>query len=673
MPEVPHIRSARTLRWPLALDGAVDGAVVFFALWTLWYQAALILQFDLRPSGWPFLVLGMACVGLGARRGWRGRPADVPAVTTTPGDGGRAVGKLPWVVVLGLSIVLLLAALLQREDLGALPIAVLTMAVTVAAVALRRPARSSARPLRRRSDEEPAAISHLLALAVSIGGGLLSLFVFKSDADDAFYVNRAAWVAEHGTAALRDTMFGPETYPQSFGGGLPTPSIEALQGVVAAMLGVEAGTVAYLLYAPVLASIFVWATWRLIRAWAPRRHLLVLVIAVLFVLASGASIVGNYSIGRIWQGKVMAYAVLLPLVWAYLSRLAIGPSRHAVLLLVSAGVAFVGLTTSSALMMPVVGGAALLAALVLRSRPLALGAAAFAAGPLINGLAQAIGSSTIGTQASQPITPESVFAVTFGPATAMVLLAVLATAVAPGIARCPAAVLAGAIGIATMASYLPGVLGLVDAVTGAGPVVWRLAIAAPTWVFVGLLAAGLPVGDGARVRFSARALTALIAPLATLVAIVVPIAAGHWIWSKDVGARLLTTPAWKVDPVALADVRAARELEVAPGLWLMPPVQMETLSISTAGPYAVVPRAFYLPTLQTSEQARSDREILLALVTRRLSERSVAEVRGALQRLDVAVACVPGDQPRGRRILKEAAGEGLQRVGTMRCHVRTPA
>ncbi|SFC42947.1 hypothetical protein SAMN04487968_106168 [Nocardioides terrae] len=656
------------------IDGAVDGAVVAGALWTLWYQLALALQFDLRPSGWPFAVAALLCVVVGAHRAVAAaRPEEriVALDDERPGparDSTRRLAVRAVLVVVG--VVGLVQIVRDRDSLGAVAPAVV---VILLVVLLAWPVVAAPTP-DAREEEAPGMVSHLVVVAAGLALGALSLFLVRYDADDVYYVNRAAWVAEHGTAHLRDTMFGPGTFPNSYGGGLPTPSIEALQGVAASMLGVEAGTFAYLLYTPVLAAAFVWATWRLVRTWAPRRHLLVLLVAILFVLASGASIIGNYSVGRIWQGKVTAYAVLLPLVWAYLSRAAAGRSRSATVLLLCSGVVFVGLTTSSALLMPVIVGAGLLAALALRSRSLLVGALAFAAAPLVNGLVQAFGPSVIGTQPVGVTGADQVFAIAFGPGTAMVALAVVATALAPGVVRRPAAVVAGAAVVATMATFLPGVIGIADAATGAGPVVWRLAIAAPTWVFVGLLVAAPAPGLAERLRVPerlARPATAGVAAAIAALAAAVCVTGGHWLWSGEVGARLASRPVWKVDAVALADVRAARALDVPPGLWLMPPAQMEALSILTARQHAVVPRIAYLETLDATAQQVSDRRVLFDLVRRHPGPQpSVADVRTALDRLDVSLACVSASAKRAGRVLTEVVGEDLRRIGTMRCHVR---
>jgi hypothetical protein len=293
--------------------------------------------------------------------------------------------------------------------------------------------------------------------------------------------------------------------------------------------------------------------------------------------------------------------------------------------------------------------------------------------PIVNGVVQMFGSSTLGEQLLSVTSPDSVFGIAFGGITAMAALALIGTVAAVAIARRPAGILAAAVGVLTLAMFLPGMLSLAASVTGAGAVVWRLPIVAPTGVLVGLLAAA-PV-ERWSTRFGGVAARAGMAAVALVVAVVVavPVLSGRWQWSTEVGAKLTSSPTWKVDPVALADVRAARRLHVAPGLWLMPRVQMENLAISTAGPYAVVPRIAYLPALDESKQQLRDRRVLFVLARGApLTLPSVADVRGALRRLDVALACVPGDAPGARRLLSQAVGGHLQRVGSMECHVAAP-
>lgn len=655
-------------RWPAALDGACDGLVLAFATWTGFYQLALVGQFSLLWAAWPWVVL-TACLmvgyGLRATRARGCEPSDAR-------DGLVAPQSVPTrrvetaVILLGLGLLAVLTA--RRAAWGVWPIAVAGLVVLLVQllprVVLRGRDRDGA------TNDLPAGPSgraHLFALACSLGYGALGMFLLRPDADDAYYVNRAAWVATHGTAALNDTMYGPETRPAAIDGGLPTPSIEALQGAMAHALGIQAPTLCYLVAVPLLGALAGWTTWRLVRAWSPRRPVLVMAVSMLFLVASADSIVGNYSLGRIWQGKVIAYTILIPLVWLLLSRAASRTRRADHVLLAAAGIAFVGLTTSSALIAPVIAASALLASVILRSRSLALGAAAFVAAPLLNAAAQLFGPAVIGPDGAPATTATAAFDLVLGVQLPMILLGLVALALAPRTIAGPAGVILGCAALATMAALLPGVLDLVHAVTGAGPVVWRLLIAAPVWVLVGMLVSTPFSGERSRSEDDRWALLAKAGPaVAAVVVIGVPLVFGTMLWQGP-GASLTARPTWKVDQASLADVRALQDLGVPPGRWLLPPDQMTVLTIAAPGPYAVVPRSFYLPSLEASTRERADRALLFDLVSD--VDVDADQVRGALERLDVSVACVQKTAALGERTLRRAVGGRLETVGNLRCRV----
>ena len=153
---------------------------------------------------------------------------------------------------------------------------------------------------------------------------------------------------------------------------------------------------------------------------------------------------------------------------------------------------------------------------------------------------------------------------------------------------------------------------------------------------------------------------------ATVVVIGVPLVSGTMLW-KGLGASLTARPTWKVDPRSLADVRALQELGAPPGRWLLPPDQMTVLTISAAGPYSVVPRFFYLPNLQASSREVADRTLLFALVSD--ADVDAAQVRGALERLDVSVACVQKTLPLGVETLQRAVKGRLEPVENLMCRI----
>ena len=102
-------------------------------------------------------------------------------------------------------------------------------------------------------------------------------------------------VAEHGTFPSRDTMFGPQTFPATYGAGLPVAALEEAYGSLARLFGVPAAGLAYLVANPLFAGLSVWSAWRLLRAWAPRRALLGLVVAVAVPLFAGSGLLGEFA------------------------------------------------------------------------------------------------------------------------------------------------------------------------------------------------------------------------------------------------------------------------------------------------------------------------------------------------------------------------------------------
>jgi hypothetical protein len=126
-----------------------------------------------------------------------------------------------------------------------------------------------------------------------------------------------------------------------------------------------------------------------------------------------------------------------------------------------------------------------------------------------------------------------------------------------------------------------------------------------------------------------------------VVAVGALLVAGTPIWSHEVGARLTSSPTWKVTRKALDDVRAVRRLRTGPGPWLLPQDRMSVLSIGFVRPAALVPRKIYLVGVEESPADALARRRLSRLghSDRPLPPRS--QVVPALRRLDVALVCVP--------------------------------
>lgn len=633
-----------------AVDGAMDGTVVAFAIWTLFYQVALATRMSVWTPAFVWLILAVVLLMGGAYRSVRAsRRASVPQPEGPSTASVDPPNRTLLLVVLGVLGLVVLA-----PSLGVAPVAAGAILLLLTGVWLRT---------RRDVVSEPVpptgGSADLVALGVSVGFSVLGAYLLKPDADDTHFVNRSAWVAERGVPALRDTLYGPEVLPSSYSGGFPMASIETLLGALAHLARVEAGTMVYLLALPVLAFLSAWATWRLVRAWAPRHALLAFLVAVVFILMSGDSTVGSYSLGRLWQGKALAFAFLTPLAWVYLSLLAERRRRETLLLLAACGISFVGLASTATLQVPMIAGPALLVALFLRDRLVALGAVLLVAAPVVSGVAVVLAAPfSVAGEAPVPIPVETAFGYMNGVASAMVAVSILGLVAGPLMVRRISAPFVAAAVVAALAMVLPGMFGLANAVTGAGPVLWRMLLGVPTWVLVGLLVTVRAPHAGALVG---RVVGGLVAAALALVALL----AGTPQWSPDLGARLTSHPTWKVDQRALEDVRALDRVRASRGTWLLPPLQMEVLPIQQTEHFPVVPRGFYLP----GPEVRPGDQLARSLLYQTVSVNGTAplpaleETRHALDQLDVGLMCAMVEDAQLRARLVELSGRTRRFAG----------
>ena len=277
-------RSARHPLWVTVADAVLDGSIVAFAVWTVLYEVATAFRLSAWGTGivWiPLALVSVAACVLRAVRVHRG--VDPPAAD--PDD--RPTRQPGPLVASGIGLALLagLTALLTEARPAVWLLTVAACAVLLVGFARDRRVRRTTPT----SYDGPGALSQAGAAVLVLGLTVAMMFVLNPSSDDIYYVNRSVWVAEQGTFALRDTMFGAERFPATYGGGLPVASIEGLIGALAHLLGVSAAGLSYLVVQPVGCLLAGWATWRLVRAWAPRRALLVLAGAVLFSLFSATA------------------------------------------------------------------------------------------------------------------------------------------------------------------------------------------------------------------------------------------------------------------------------------------------------------------------------------------------------------------------------------------------
>ena len=637
--------------FPAVVDALLDAGLAAFAIWTLLYELSLAFGLSLWAMVWvwaPMAGVGL-CVAVAAvlrRRSLPTVPGAAAVGEAAPTDSSRS-SRRPMVacaIAAGASML----ALLQREWTLLLLVGLSLVGLVVALVIGRRPARTAAGQHRR--DSRPLW-EHLFVALIGVGAAVFSSFLLNTDADDAYYVNRSVWIAEHGSAPIRDTMFGPLTLDSGYGGGLPLASIEGLAGAVAHVTGVSAASVAYLVSVPVVAFFAVWVMWRLARAWAPRTPLMVLLVALLFIVFSGAGAIGNYSFGRLWQGKVMAVTLVIPMIWYSAGNLLTRRSNYDLAMMFVLGICFVGFTSSATILTPVISVALMVVASIVRNRLLAVGAILLLLAPAVSGLVLALFSTTVGQSGSMPGGAWGAYTIVLGSSAPMAAVAVLALVLLPlTVRRGPLSVLAGAASAIVFVSLLPGVIALVNAVTGAGPVLWRLLLGAPVAIAVGLLTTW-------DVPPSVRNVSVAV-PAAAALAVLI-LVAGVPIWSAEVGATFTSRPTWKVNQEAQPIVARIARLRVGTGPVLLPPAEMSVLPVTTTRMFAVVPRVLYAEGIREPRARKQARFELYGLVAGHRPLLSPQRTRDGLRELDVSLVCV---DRQSARVIARVSAAGYRRT-----------
>ena len=662
-------------RWVRLVDAAVDGSVLAFALWTLLYGAALgyrIGAWSLGEIWLPLAVVVIAgCVAREALRSRRASPTPAPAAGPRHRSRAWTVGR-GVALGLGLGLALLAAVLAARAPLRDFRV---LWAVGLAAAVLLGGFAVTRRASDRTTDGAvlPAGSrTHAVAAAITLGLAVFTMFVRNPNSDDIYYVNRAVWVAQHGTFPMRDTIFSPGVFPSTY--GPPVASIEGLLGSLAHLFGFGGATFGYLVAAPVFVTLAAWSLWRLVRAWAPRRLLLVFVVAILVSLWCATGTVGDFSYARIWQGKVLGICMVVPLAWVYLTRLA-RTTRRAdqawlMLLLLGLGVAFVGMSTTGVILAPVMVGATLLAAVVLGRGGIRLagGALLFAVGPVVTGVLVLLYTPQVRDIWQKTKPPGEAFVRVVGEDPWLVALLVVGLLVGPVLVRSrEGRALAAAATLAVFAMLTHGVFGLVDAFTGAGPIDYRLLLISPVPALVGLLAAApLPAALPALVRWPV--VSAAAAGLVALVTLT-----GTPVWSGSVGAGLTTHPTWKSHLFTLPDVRKVAAMHPGPGPVLLPRGAMATMALLTTRTFAVVPRRFYLHGLPPEAGEVIARKVLLRVVhPTRKGLPPLRRVERALPAVHVSLACDYSDHVGAVSLLEQAGYVSPFSVGNLTC-LRPPA
>ena len=472
---------------PPWLDRLLDTAVLVVAAWTVAYHACLVLDLGVR---WALGLTVLALVGwLAAYAGLAGPAADTALADEGATASLRTLLRSPTALAtVALAVVASLAMAFEAPwPLVWIPWLLAAVAGTVTAVLWQG---QHVDP-----DTRPEPGQHWTAAVVlvwAVAMAALSLWLWRDSPDDLFYINLSQWVAEHGTFPLRDTLFADLKYPIS--NWPPMASYDGGVGTVGWLLGVHAGTVAYILVPPVVSFLSVLAMWRLLRAWRVPYVAVALSIALVFLLLDGTTAYGtpgNLFVTRLWQGKVILLCVLVPWLLARLVRYVDRPDRRGTLWLLTGGIASVGLTTTAIFLVPVIALAGAAPLLRAHWRQAAVGFGATALYPLGAGvITEALGgysADVFGSRKLFRFDPEWIGQGIFLSG----LLAVLGVgALLLGPLLVPhrgARLTTGLCSLALAAVLIPGVTDLAFDLIGLGPTLWRFSWACTIALLVGVL------------------------------------------------------------------------------------------------------------------------------------------------------------------------------------------
>lgn len=669
-PDVATSSHRTALRLTAFVDAVTNSAVVAFAVWTLVYDAGLLLGLvtSVLLEVWVTVLALVVAVLLGLRAR-RGTASRVPAARLRSAGTSDAV-RSRWMGRLAVTGVL--AGVMAAVAAGTHPagtawtwtwlLGSLSVVATVAAVLMRKVG-PGLPALPATAGTEAGS---LVALCVAAGAAIFSLYVVRPDGDDAYFISRSVWTSEYGRIPVRDILFTNQAVGAQ-AGEPPVASIEVLTGSLARLLGVPAASLTYYVVLPAATFIAVWATWLLIRRWAPRRAVMCFVVAMVYLAFSGVSgaSFGSFHLVRMWQGKAAFVSIMVPLLYAYLTEWAENRSRRTLALVLAASVAAVGISSIAVMIVPLVIVAAAGPLLLAGRIATALGAGLALIYPLAAGLVAAV---------LFPV-PASA-SVTMPPATAwawVLLSGVLggiggaALWLSPWLSRrgVPALITSG-IAVTATALLVPGVLAVINNVTGAGAVSWRLLWLVPGPVLIGLFAAApVPV-----LPPTARPLAPLVSALPALALCALILAAGVPVWSYQNGhATLARHPSWKYDVFSLALARDVLRADHHPGYVLSTQRIMNAVPLITTRIRAVDPRDYYLNSggLPVGRGFVTPRRLLTRMAGGVPPMPSEAAVRTALARVDVGYVCLWRANTGALSLVEQARYSPVTHFGSLQC------
>ncbi|MET7705807.1 DUF6077 domain-containing protein [Micromonospora sp. NPDC005413] len=618
-----------------------DGAVIAFALFTVLYHAAFLV--DLRPSV-TFRIWLLACVVLAivallrARRRSASTPVDSErAAPVEPTGPQPAVDRRLLTGVLVAAAVAAITAGVAGTGAGLtwwIPAVAGLLAAIGGILLLRRVWLSG--PVSTAAVPAPTTVQSAYALAISVLVGISSFFMARNTPDDVYYVGKSVWIAERDLIPLNDFLFSENVLP-AMGSQPPIPSIEVFDGAFANVVGIHASSALWYVLLPIMAVLAALALWRLTHRWAPRRPMLAFTVAIayLYLVAGGDAALGTFHLPRLHEGKGMFVSAVIPLMWLYLTEWFDTRSRRSLALIVALSITAIGLTNTAAIILPMLVGAASFAMLLVGRWKAAIIAAVAA-------LAYPIGSLVVSRLVLGGMTAAGADDEFFNAAyTYRRTLLIGVVGVISGLAlwcgpllarrRTPALLAAGAT-LALSVMFVPGVLEVMSALSGISVVLWRVPwlLALPT--LIGLLCTvRVPAPTPALRRAAAGGIAALL--VASFALFATPM------WSSKSWVDVHDRPTWKLPQQRQAIAFWIKGLDRPQGMLLAPKTIMRTSPIITSEVRVVLPRDFYLVEYDLESQFAKDR-LLLAGFADGETTAAPAELASALDRLDVGTICV---------------------------------
>jgi hypothetical protein len=619
-------------------DGLLDFTVLAFAAWTVVYHACLVLGLGAVVAAIAWAITLLAAGWFTVRYRDRAPPIPEPARTEGLPLGHQTLLLAGFAVIAAVG-----AAVYAFADASWAVTWLLLFLAAAAGLALTYLKTTGQIRLYVHSGKARKAPGAFVAVGWAAALGVLSLFLVRPDADDTQYVRLSTWIAEHGEFPLRDTLFSDQVfeaiiYP-------PISSFEALVGTAAGAVNVSAAGFTYLFVPPVATALSVLAIWRLLRTWRASMVGVALSTAMVFLLLAAQEhrTFGNLFIGRIWQGKIIFLAVLIPLLFVLLQAYSKQPTRRQVVFLLAAGAAGVGLTSTAAFLVPVLA-VGCLTPLALRSIGQAaigiMAASAYPLGSLV--VTAAVGGRRAGEDFASDVVTNDIARLVLGSGL-FAFIAVAAALAGPLLlpSRRAALMVASTVALVTIL-YFPALPPFIWELTGIGRVLWRLVWVVPAAALVGATITAVP----GRVRSRAWR----VAPAVLLCAVL--LIWGNPVWDAGI---VRSKPSWKRPP---GTVPAARRIlaQAEQGDIVLAPQQVaQTLLIMSGDVTTVSPRVFYTLALEDEPEAHVDERLLLQsllepeLVENVTGERTrpaeEAEIGEALRVVGVDVACVDARSP----------------------------